>query len=81
MKYIIIDKGGIETPIIFSELLSHSQVKPEYSKVISAGFCSVNVGENNEVKFSCWSGSTSLNSKSRLGVDENILKKHSVLCS
>jgi hypothetical protein len=79
MKYIIVEDAGLEIPIIFSELLTHKQVKPEYSKLVSAGFCSVNIWDS-AIRFSCWGASVSLNVKSRLGEDEEILKKHSEFC-
>jgi hypothetical protein len=42
MKYIIFDVNGLECPVIFSELLTHSDVRrgfPDYYKIVSAGFC------------------------------------------
>lgn len=72
MKYIIVDKGGIELPIVFEgTILQHNEVLPFWFKenVVSAGFCSLdNSG------WRCWGKSISLNKASR-PIDEVILNK------
>ena len=58
-KYIIIDNGGVEVPIVFDEILSHKEMS--YNKtVISAGF--LDVWEN---EVSVFGESVTLNIKSR----------------
>lgn len=39
-KYIMIDYGGIDLPIIFSEVMTHSEVARAYPhhEIVSAGF-------------------------------------------
>lgn len=71
-KYIILDKlmSG-KTPIVFSEMLEHSDVARAISGiVIGAGFCFI---EDN--KYVCWGESVSLNVKSNLAIDSKILNK------
>lgn len=63
MKYIIIDKDGIELPIVFEgNILTHNEVVPFWFKenVVSAGFCHHDGGD-----WYCSGESVSLNKKSR----------------
>lgn len=41
-KYVIVDTHGIEVPILFSPLLSHTDVIGAGHRVVSAGFCQQN---------------------------------------
>lgn len=85
MKYIIIEDDGIEVPIIFSELLKHIDVKGQ-RKVISAGFCQIDVktilGEDpngsedkSVLSVNCGGKSVGLGVKSR-AEDAELIKKH-----
>jgi hypothetical protein len=72
MKYVIVDVEGLELPIIFPDIINHSQFK---------GWCPVSAGEvqlygaqgplestcccENAIDVSAFGGSTSLNLKSR----------------
>lgn len=69
MKYIIVlDDCGGEQPIIFPEMLTHSDVAIKY-KVVSAGFMSLGL-----CGVSVWGKSLSLNVPSRTE-DEEIIRK------
>jgi hypothetical protein len=37
-KYIIIEKGGMELPLVFSELLLHAEMAGKY-RLSAAGYC------------------------------------------
>lgn len=68
-KYIII--GRDEMPIVFPELLKHSDVARQMGgahNVTGAGFCHIT-----DDKYVCYGESTSLNVKSRQEVDSKIL--------
>jgi hypothetical protein len=80
MKYIIFDVNGLECPVIFSELLTHNQVRqsfPDYYTPISAGFCRASVedtGGDEELVIRAWGKSVSLNLSSGVN-DTEILTK------
>lgn len=38
LKYIIVENGGLEMPIIFNETFNHSFIAEPHRKVVSAGF-------------------------------------------
>jgi hypothetical protein len=59
MKYVIVETAGIETAIVFSELLKHTDVVMP-RQAISAGFCSYDDG-----KVNVWGKSVSLDKFSR----------------
>lgn len=48
MKYIIFkdEKTGLTQPVMFGEHTTHSQVKIEGAKPVSAGFCHVSSGDD-----------------------------------
>lgn len=42
MKYIIIDKGGLELPIVFNDKVeNHNTVYRDNTKIVSAGYAAV----------------------------------------
>jgi len=88
-KYIILDDGTMEIPIVFSKFLQHKTIAEQMGfeaykngkfKVVSAGFVKIdyNVGRDSnedELSFNCFGESVSLKIKSREKVDEEIIKK------
>jgi hypothetical protein len=73
MKYIIIDEGTLEYPVIFSEFCGHD----EYAKgkrVVAAGFVNFYI-ENNKIYVHTYGKSMSLNIESRKQ-DGKIIEKH-----
>ena len=77
LKYIVVieEQMGLEVPIMFSSLLSHSEVAGNKT-VISAGFCRLECSETQDdpVRVSFWGDSTSLKLKSR-EEDKALLEK------
>ena len=70
-KYIVIIPDHFELPMIFSEMMAHSDVTRSLGgEVVGAGFCHI---ENDA--YTCYGESTSLNIKSRHAVDAEILNK------
>lgn len=72
MKYIIVDRNGIELPIVFNEtIMQHDQVYPREKQawIVSAGFC-----RHTNNAWWCWGESISLKKKSR-PEDSAILQK------
>jgi hypothetical protein len=56
-KYIVVMKGGLEKPYVFSESDVHADIAQLIGgKVISAGFCYV----NEQGQYTCYGKSTSL---------------------
>lgn len=71
-KYIIVDKEGIEIPIVFSSLLLHNNVALALGyKVVSAGLCEI----MND-SYNTFGESFSLGVKSRGKEDADILNRH-----
>jgi len=62
MKYIIVEKMGIQVPILFSDIVSHNSVAVSLPSVISAGFFCVDFVTE---KVTVWGKSTSLDKESR----------------
>jgi hypothetical protein len=57
LKYIIVDRNGLEAPIIFSELFKHNEVlNLNEHKIVSAGTCTI----FNDGQFTSRMGSVSL---------------------
>ena len=69
-KYVIIKQGSFEVPVVFSELLIHSDLAGK-SPVISAGFCEM----SRDGRWRVAGRSTSLNVNSR-PEDAAILNAH-----
>lgn len=78
MKYIIVEERGLELPIVFNEIMSHTQVAG-LKRVVSAGFCSFSPATNDNgegfVKVNCWGHSLTLDVKSRGKDDAEIIQK------
>ena len=74
MKYIVLDQGGIEQPIVFSEAMTHKNVADGFfSPVVSAGFCYI-YSERDSVEVSVWGRSESLNINGRRE-DANLIRR------
>jgi len=77
MKYVIIkNEYNCEVPIIFSDLLSHSDValKLTYNNrenIISAGFCYIS--HDSRIGFICYDKSTTLDMYPRTDTDAKLL--------
>ena len=67
-KYIIIDRDGLEYPIVFNPILGHDSFISFNIKAVSAGFCQL--GEDG--KWVAWGKSVALKLNSR-PEDEKIL--------
>ena len=74
MKYIIFQEpGGLEFPILFPDLVTHSMIQQSINsvypgiKAVRAGFCN-NLG-------ACWGKSVSLKLNSNMAEDEWLLKR------
>jgi hypothetical protein len=66
-KYIIFEcHGGLETPVIFSPVLQHKEMKVSIGKPISAGFCKIKgLDLDGKPIYSVWGESESLKLKCR----------------
>jgi len=77
MKYVMIKSNNFETPFVFPDTETHSDVAKRLNHnlehVVSAGFCNHGVRENGEVEWACWGKSISLNIDSRGDVDTAIM--------
>lgn len=68
-KYIIVNKGGIELPFLFSELSTHSDIAYAVGgTVVGAGFCFTA-----DDRYECYGESISCKVKSRYAVDAKVL--------
>lgn len=81
MKYVILDQNGVEVPIIFSELQSHSDVVfQRRNSVVSAGFCHFYITKYDDgsakVSVACWGKSIGLGLASRGKQDEELILRH-----
>ena len=81
MKYIIVQSGGCETPILFTELMDHCQVAGGL-KVVSAGFVSIGtkrvdtgIGGYEELECTAYGKSVSLNLSSRPDEDTRLITR------
>lgn len=71
MKYVIFQGHGLVHPVLFGDHTTHSQVKVDGTKPVSAGFVSFD-------KFNfphCYGKSESLDLESRGETDENIIRR------
>jgi hypothetical protein len=70
-KYIIIKRGGIEYPLVFSELMEHAATARAIGgDVLSGGFC-----YTEDDTWVCYGESISLRLKSRGDVDSKVLNE------
>jgi hypothetical protein len=66
VKYIIVDQGGLDIPLVFSEILVHAEVARAYpGRVVSAGFVSFRASPDGDLTADAWGESISLNVASR----------------
>ena len=78
MKYVVVEKQGIESAIIFPEWMRHGDVLKEYETAVSAGFCSFSGAYwkgDAGVSVCCWGHSVSLEVKSRGSTDADLIQK------
>jgi hypothetical protein len=71
LKYVIVNDGALELPIVFSDILIHAEVALRYRNVVGAGF--LTVGDN---EVNCYGESLSLGVKSRGEVDTKIVNRY-----
>lgn len=67
-KYIMIQSGGLDTPVIFPAWLGHDEAARmvfDKSSILSAGFVTISKDENGAIKAYCSRESVSLKIKSR----------------
>lgn len=73
-KYVIVDAGMAVFPIVFTELINHSDMVQGIApggQIIGAGFCYIE-----KDLYVCYGESISLNVKSRGNDDSKILNKY-----
>lgn len=71
-KYVIVKRGNILYPIIFTDLMGHNEAVHGNDEVIGAGFCYI----NREGQYVCYGESVSLKVKSGGEKDSAILNKY-----
>jgi hypothetical protein len=72
-KYIIVDNGSWDIPIVFGDIMPHNTLaKGVRGTVVGAGFCYI----TDEGKYFCYGRSESLNIDSRGEVDSKFLNKY-----
>ena len=55
-KYIIFRTGGDETPVVFSPLIQHNELKVKGRLIVAAGFCEL----DEQGKYFVWGESSEL---------------------
>lgn len=70
-KYVIVKRGNLLYPIIFTDLMGHNEVVSSHDEVVGAGFCYI----NDSATYTCYGESVSLKVKSRGDEDSAILNK------
>jgi hypothetical protein len=73
MKYIVIDSGGLELPILFPDVIKHKDIPVK--NAISAGTVQIWTSEDGTINVSCFGESVSLKVKSRASEDSNLIKQ------
>jgi len=78
-KYIVVEDGGIECPIIFTNFLGHKEIGKD-KRIISAGFCDIGIkyssdGVPDGLEVACWGESISLETKSRPVEDAWLIRR------
>jgi hypothetical protein len=77
-KYIIIEKGSVEVPILFSHLIGHDEMAIGY-KVVSAGFFEVaalpSEKDVNDIEVDAYGGSITLKLQARKEIDSKLIKE------
>jgi hypothetical protein len=78
-KYVIVEIGGVETPILFSHMVAHSDMKDLFNNIISAGFFETMAKptekDDKDICVGVWGKSVTINKKSRLNCDEKLIKQ------
>lgn len=74
LKYVIVERQGIESPILFPQWIQHKEVE-NLGRVVSAGECEVYVSES-EQKVYAFGESVSLGVKSRGSTDATVIEYH-----
>lgn len=72
-KYIVINIGGVKTPIVFPDTSVHSDIADALggkNRVLGAGFCTVD-----DEGYHCYGESISLNIKSNYETDSKLLNR------
>jgi hypothetical protein len=70
-KYVILDQAAACIPIVFGDMITHSDMECLGGKVIGAGFCYI----NEKGLYECYGESVSCKVKSRGEQDAKILNK------
>jgi hypothetical protein len=85
VKYVIVERGGLEHAYVFGELDSHRGVafallepmnwdSPNpYERARAAGFCHMEAAASGNLRWRCYGESTTLKIASRGELDERIL--------
>jgi hypothetical protein len=73
-KYIILERSGIEMPILFPEFIEHIDAVLIGGKVISAGFFEVILREHSRMEVRAYGESISLKVKARFE-DADLIEK------
>lgn len=81
MKYVILDRMGLEIPVIFTELENHTDHVQPYQTVIAAGFCRFYVDQDGLQNVHCWGQSVGLKLSSRIRTDEEIILRQNEFSS
>jgi hypothetical protein len=71
-KYVIIMRGNILYPVVFTDLMGHNEIARSNDEVVGAGFCCI----NDEGHYTCYGESVSLKVKSRGDEDARVLNKY-----
>ena len=76
-KYIIVKKDGVEYPILFPNVMNHSDMfKLVGGDLISAGFCTISSTDNGDIQYSAYGKSVTLDVSSREEVDTKLMNRH-----
>ena len=73
LKYLILECRGTESPVIFPNWIEHHEMA-KGKKVLSAGFCRIKRGVEDNWKVTCWGKSQSLKVESQ--DEDHILIEH-----
>ena len=68
MKYIIIERNGLEVPILFADFEDHNKIAEALggvNKITGAGFCQFISGDNYKALVKCYGESFTLGIKSK----------------
>jgi hypothetical protein len=74
LKYVVVQDGGLELPIIFPAVLDHNKVCPGL-KVIAAGEVSISPDGLTALRCSPWGQSVTLGVKCRVIEDRELITR------